>query len=79
MQYIHLMALFDLTWTLLSIRPILICHLLHPLESLLTRFGLAVVISPVSVADKAKSDDWTGLDLTIDLLRSFFNLIKKYP
>ena len=37
---------------------ILICYILHCLGSLLAEFGLAAVISPVSVADKAKSDDF---------------------
>ena len=39
-------------------RPILIFYLLHPLGSLLAKFGFAAVISPVSEADKAKSDDF---------------------
>ena len=61
-------------WPLLSIRSILIWYLLHPLGSVLEKFGLAVVISPVSVADKAKSNDfdiWPDLDLARDLLRKF--------
>ena len=40
----------------------------------MAEFGLTAVISPVSVADKAKSDDfdlWPDLDLTCDLLRKF--------
>ena len=38
----------------------------------LAKFGLAAVISPVSVADKAKGDEFYHLpvlDLTYDLLR----------
>ena len=65
-------------WPLLSIRSILICYLLHPLGSLLAKFGLAAVISPVPVADEAKSDDcdlWSDLDLTCELL-IFFNYLK---
>ena len=57
----------------------LIYYLLYPLVSLLTKFGLAAVISPVSVADKAKSDDFDplpDLDLTCDL-KSFLKLPKK--
>ena len=41
----------------------------------MAEFGLAAIISPVSVADKAKSDDFElgpDLDLTRDLLRVFF-------
>ena len=42
--------------------------------SLLAEFGLAAVFCPVSVAVKAKSDDfdlWPNLDLTCDLVRFF--------
>ena len=74
-----------LTWPwprpLLIIRSILICYLLNPLGSLLAEFGLAAVISPVSVADEAKSDVfdlWPDLDLTCDLLSFFFKLHTKY-
>ena len=42
------------------IRSILICYLFHHLGSLLAKFGFAAVISPVSGADKAKSE---GFDL----------------
>ena len=67
-QYFYSVTLFDLTLTfadllpltfaLLSIRSILICYLLHRLGSLLAQFRLVAGISPVSVADKAKSDDF---------------------
>ena len=66
MQHFNLVTLFDLTLTLTVsqykahtyIRPF------YPLGSLLVKFGLTAVISPVSVADKAKSDDF---DLRPDL------------
>ena len=44
----------------------------------MAKFGLAAVVSPVSVADKEKSDDFDlcyDLDLTYDLL-IFFNYSK---
>ena len=58
-----------LTWTwhlLLSIWTTLPCYLLYPLRSILAKFGIATVISPVSVTDKAKwkTDKWPDLDLT---------------
>ena len=59
-------------WLLLSIRPILIYCLLYPLGSFSAKFGLAAVVSPVSGADKAKSNAfgiWPDLDLTSDFLR----------
>ena len=59
-------------WPLLHKMSVLICYLLNPLGSLLADFGLKAVISPVSVADKAKNqsfDLWPGLDLTCDLIR----------
>ena len=34
------------------------CYLLHPLGSLLAELGLEAAISPVSGADKVKSDDF---------------------
>ena len=58
MQHFILVTLFDLTVTLISIRPMLISSLPYPHESLLAKFGLAAVIGPVSVADKVKSDDF---------------------
>ena len=61
-------------------RSTLICYL-HLLESLLAEFGLVAVISPVSVAHKAKSDGFDlgpYLDLTYDLLRKILTLLKKY-
>ena len=71
------MTLFDLTLTLLFsyIRSILICYLAHPLGSLLANFGLAALIGPVSVADKARSEDfdiWADLTLTSDHQRISF-------
>ena len=64
---------------MLSINPILIPTLPPSLDKLLSKFGFVAVISPVSVANKAKSDDldlWRDLDLACDLLR--FNSPKKY-
>ena len=66
-------------WPLLSKRSILICYLLHPLGNLLAELGLAVVISPVPVADKAKNDDfelWPDLDLTWPLNKICKNCLK---
>ena len=59
MQHFHLVTLIDLILAstfILTIRPILIRYLLLPLRSILAEFGFAAVISPVSVAHKAKSD-----------------------
>ena len=45
----------------------LIYYYIHPLGSLLAKFGFTTVVSPVSVADKEKSDDfdlWPDLNLT---------------
>ena len=57
-------SLGDLIWPDLDLDPYLvqclylyICCLLHPVESLLAKFGFAAVISPVSVADKTKNAD----------------------
>ena len=46
------------TCPLLCIKFTLICNLSHPLGSLLAKFEFAAVISPVTVADKANSDDF---------------------
>ena len=57
----------------------MICYFLHPLKSLLAKFGFAAVIGPVSVGDKAKSDDfdlWPDLDLTCDILKVFLIPLK---
>ena len=43
---------------LVPIRSILIYYIFHPLGSLLAKFGLLAVISPILVADKAKSSDF---------------------
>ena len=43
------------SWPLLCIKLILMCHLLYPLGSLLTKVGLASVIYPFLVAVEAKS------------------------
>ena len=48
------------------------CYLVHPLRSLLARFGLATVFSLVSVADKSKTD-YLNFDVTCDVLRTFLN------
>ena len=66
--------LFDLTLPFLTIRPILICHLYVTLRSLWAQFGFAAVISPISLANMAKIDDFdlrSDLDLTCDLLQIF--------
>ena len=66
-------------WPLLSTRAILICYLLHHLGSPFAKFGFAAFISPVSGADKAKSNDfdlWPDLDLT--WIFYIFNSLKKY-
>ena len=45
----------------------------------MVEFGLAAVISPVSVSNKAKSDNfvmWPDLDLACDLSRFFLNRLK---
>ena len=55
-------------------------HFVYPLGSLLAKFGFEAVISPVSVADKAKSSDfdlWPDINLIIDLLRNFLNIAQK--
>ena len=73
-QHFDLVTLFDLTltlvwpWPLLSISSMLICYVLHCIGSLLAESGLAAVISPVSVADKAKSDDFDLWPDLFDLL-----------
>ena len=46
------------SWTLLSLSPILIRYLLHPLRDNLTKFGLVDFISPISITESAKSDDF---------------------
>ena len=46
----------DLDLYACSIRNMLICYLLRRLGSLLAKFGLAAVISPVLGADMAISD-----------------------
>ena len=61
-------------WTLLNLRPILLYYLLHPLGTLLTEFGFAAVISPVSLADKVKSDDLYGLNLAWLMTFRFFQI-----
>ena len=81
MQNSHLVTLFDLTLALTLVftcqgqplprlRSIVICYLLHHPGSPLAKFGLAAVISSVSGADKAKSNDFylrPDLELTCDL------------
>ena len=59
MQQFHLVT-FDLTLTLsfTQYEATLIRYLLYPLGSFLAKRWFAADISPVSVADKAKSDDF---------------------
>ena len=76
MQHFDLVTLFDLALTLalLSIRFILICYLVHPLEMSHNEVWVAAFVSSASVADKAKSDNfhlWPDLDLTSHLLIFF--------
>ena len=48
----------ELDFYLVGVRPILICYFLHSLGILLAKLGFAaVIISSVSVTDKAKRDD----------------------
>ena len=50
----------------------LICYLSHHVRDLLAKFGFAALISPVYVADKAKSDGFElYLDMNYDLLKKF--------
>ena len=77
MQHFYLVTLFDRPWPwpLLSIEPILLCCLLRPTGGLLAEFGFAAIISPVSVADKAKSDNfdrWPDLGLPCNVFKIFF-------
>ena len=66
---------------LLSIRPILISYIPNPFGSTLAMLGFAAVISPVSFAAKAKSDELM-FDLTLTqfatFLRNFLNFLKIY-
>ena len=92
MQHFHLVTLFDmtLTFTWHKTHAYTLClkaytlpkGRLRPLEGLLAEFGVAAAICTVSVADRAKDDDfelWRDLNLTCDL-KVFFNfLLKKYP
>ena len=43
---------------LVPIRSILICYIVHPLGSVLAKFGLVAVFSLVEVANKAKRSDF---------------------
>ena len=55
--------------------PPCICHLFNPLGNLLAEFGFVSVISPVSVPDKAASDDFdlrADLDLICELINILF-------
>ena len=60
----------------------MICYLLHPLGSVFPKHEFSAVLSPVSVADKAKRDDIDpGQTLTTncDILEFLdFPLKKKY-
>ena len=47
----------------------------HPLRGIFTKFRFTAVVNPVSVADKAESDDpvlGPDLDLTCDAGRFFY-------
>ena len=57
-QHFHLVTLFDLTLTFTKYKAHTYMSPFHPLRSLLAQFGFAAVISPVSVADKAKIDNF---------------------
>ena len=80
MKHFDLVTLFDPTLTFNSIRPILICYLLHLLGSLSAKPELAAVISLFSTSDEAKSDDldlWPDLDLTSNILKIFPKIAEK--
>ena len=57
-------------------------YMLRPLESILAKIRFAALIILVSIADKAKSDDfdlWADLELTCDLFEFFFqNYLENY-
>ena len=81
MQHFNLVTFFDLTLTFTKFKVHTLCYFPHPLGSLSANFELVAVINPVTVADKAKSDDsdlWPDLELTCDLLRKLKKLLKKY-
>ena len=64
----------------LVLSPILIYYILHPPLSLLAKFGCLAAFSPVSVADKAKIDEFylrTDLDLTCDLCETISKILSK--
>ena len=84
MHHFHLVTLLGLTWPwpwpLFTIRPLPMHYLFLTLRSVLAKFGFAAVISPVSVADKAKSDGselWPDLDVACGLLRKSSKSPKK--
>ena len=72
----------DLDLYLLPIRSVLICCIFHPLGSLLAKFGLVAVISPISAADKVKSSDFDLWPTTSDqpnnwTFKKFLNIAQK--
>ena len=65
-------------WPLLSIKSILIWYLLHSLGGLLAECGLTAFISPVSVADKARSDDFDFWPDMWHFKKICIKMLKKY-
>ena len=58
---------------------LLICYVFHPFSSISAKIGFAAVISPVSLSDKVRWDDFvfrSDLDLTGDLIN--LNLPEKH-
>ena len=72
-QHFHLVTLIDLTVALtFTYEPILIWYIFHPIGRMLAKFWFAAFMSPVSVANKAKSDEFDlrpDQELTCDLFR----------
>ena len=53
------------------------CYILLSLWILLEKFAFAAIISPVSIVDMARSDDfgiWPDLDLICDILKKILKL-----
>ena len=75
----HLVTFIDLTSTLISRYKVHTYNLLHPLGSLLAKFGFTAIVSHISAADKVNSDNfdlWSDLNLTCDFLKDVFNLLE---
>ena len=83
MKHFHLVTFFDLTLILnftLKLKVHIYMLPFYPLGSLLAKFGFAVVISSVSVTDKAKSNNFNlWPDMTCNPFNSFFLIPFKVP